>query len=162
MPTELASLLDSLNQQRRHVLGILEGLDDEAFRRPVLPSGWDCSWMVGHLAHDDERFWFAGVVAGDKDVLLDESWKQKAVTDLSASAALDLYRAEIERSNAVLASVGSPEDAPGCWPEEIFGEWRLENVREVLLHMITETACHAGHLDAVRELLDGRKWLVLD
>jgi len=28
-----------------------------------------------------------------------------------------------------------------------------------MLHVITETACHAGHLDAVRELIDGRQWL---
>jgi hypothetical protein len=27
--------------------------------------------------------------------------------------------------------------------------------------VITETACHAGHLDVVRELIDGRAWLVL-
>ncbi|MFD0606098.1 hypothetical protein [Streptomyces aureus] len=26
---------------------------------------------------------------------------------------------------------------------------------------MTETACHAGHLDAARELIDGRRWLVL-
>jgi hypothetical protein len=32
---------------------------------------------------------------------------------------------------------------------------------EVLLHVITETACHAGHLDAARELIDGRQWIVL-
>jgi hypothetical protein len=30
-----------------------------------------------------------------------------------------------------------------------------------MLHVITETAVHAGHLDAVRELIDGRQWLVL-
>jgi hypothetical protein len=30
-----------------------------------------------------------------------------------------------------------------------------------MLHVITETACHAGHLDAVRELIDGRTWLIL-
>jgi hypothetical protein len=30
-----------------------------------------------------------------------------------------------------------------------------------MLHVITETACHAGHLDAARELIDGRRWLVL-
>jgi hypothetical protein len=27
--------------------------------------------------------------------------------------------------------------------------------------VIAETACHAGHLDVVRELIDGRRWLVL-
>jgi hypothetical protein len=30
-----------------------------------------------------------------------------------------------------------------------------------MLHVVTETACHAGHLDAARELIDGRRWLVL-
>lgn len=35
-------------------------------------------------------------------------------------------------------------------------EWRLPDLRAVVLHVITETACHAGHLDAARELLDGR------
>ena len=39
------------------------------------------------------------------------------------------------------------------------GEWRLHDVRDVLLHVITETACHAGHLDAVRELIDGQQGL---
>jgi hypothetical protein len=32
-------------------------------------------------------------------------------------------------------------------------------VREIILHVITETAVHAGHLDAARELIDGRTWL---
>jgi hypothetical protein len=29
-----------------------------------------------------------------------------------------------------------------------------------MLHVIKETACHAGHLDAVRELIGGRQWIV--
>jgi hypothetical protein len=29
------------------------------------------------------------------------------------------------------------------------------------MHVVTETAVHAGHLDATRELLDGRQWIVL-
>jgi hypothetical protein len=42
-----------------------------------------------------------------------------------------------------------------------WSSWRLANLREVLLPVITETACHAGHLDAACELIDGRKWMVL-
>ena len=34
-------------------------------------------------------------------------------------------------------------------------------LRDTVLHVLTETACHAGHLDTVRELIDGRTWLVL-
>ncbi len=37
----------------------------------------------------------------------------------------------------------------------------IEELSEVLLHVITETACHAGHPDAARELIDGRRWMVL-
>jgi hypothetical protein len=37
----------------------------------------------------------------------------------------------------------------------------MDTVRQLLLHTLTETACHTGHLDAARELIDGRKWLVL-
>jgi hypothetical protein len=33
-------------------------------------------------------------------------------------------------------------------------------VRAIILHVITETAIHAGHLDAAAELLDGRQWVV--
>lgn len=29
------------------------------------------------------------------------------------------------------------------------------------MHVVTETACHAGHLDTARELIDGRQWMVL-
>ena len=28
-----------------------------------------------------------------------------------------------------------------------------------MIHVITETACHTGHLDAARELIDGTTWL---
>jgi hypothetical protein len=35
----------------------------------------------------------------------------------------------------------------------------LHDVREVVLHLIEETARHAGHLDIARELLDGRTGL---
>jgi hypothetical protein len=52
---EKMALLAWLGEQREHALGILEGLDEEALRRPVLPSGWSCLAMVQHLT-GMERF----------------------------------------------------------------------------------------------------------
>nr|WP_239091858.1 DinB family protein [Streptomyces sp. SID14478] len=43
-------MLSFLYGQRRHVLGILDGLDTDALRQPVLPSGWNCLGMVQCLA----------------------------------------------------------------------------------------------------------------
>ena len=56
-------LLDFLNAQRDVMLAIVEGLDEEAWHRPVVPSGWTPAGLVEHLA-GAEWHWFQGVVAG--------------------------------------------------------------------------------------------------
>jgi Protein of unknown function (DUF664) len=153
---ERAALLERLNEQRGHVLGVVKGLSEEALRRPVLPSGWTCLGMLRHLAVDDERFWFRGVAAGEPEVDLDDPGWQ-SWPDESAEAVFELYRREIAAADAVLAGL-SLDAAPARWPE-YFANWRLRDVREIILHVITETAVHAGHLDAARELIDGRTWM---
>ncbi len=158
--TEL--LIAHLGAQRRHVLGILEGLDDDALRRPVLPSGWSPLTMVSHLTLDDERFWFAGVVGADSDVvasvLADDGWS--VPDDVPVRDVLEAYRVQARRSDEILRGVDL-DASPAWWPEDLFGDWRLDTVREVVLHVLVETAAHAGHLDAARELIDGRQWRVL-
>jgi hypothetical protein len=153
-----------LAAQRRHVLGIIGGLDDDQLRRAVLPSGWSCLSLVQHLTVDVERMWFSAAVAGDRravDAVMndsDDGW----VLDprRSTSDVLDAYREEAARSDAIIAS--TPLDAsPRWWPAQLFADWRLDNLGDVMLHVITESATHAGHLDAAREMIDGRQWLVL-
>lgn len=163
-PTEMQRLLTSLGAQREHVLGALSGVADEDLRRPMLPSGWTCLGMVQHLTLDIERFWFRGVVGGDPTVIdrrtdpADTAWR--VPRDVEASTVLAAYRAEIEHGNRVLAAARL-DAAPARWPDDLFGDWRLADVREIVLHVITETACHAGHLDAAGELIDGRTWMVV-
>jgi hypothetical protein len=161
MTRETAVLLASLNNQRDHVLGILDGLSEDDLRRPVLPSQWTCLGLVQHLALDVERFWFRRVVAGEPDSgdePADDAWQ--VAPDVPVKSVLNLYRQEIELANAIITA--TPLDAtPAWWPAELFGGWRLDDLREVIVHVIAETACHAGHLDAVCELIDGRTWLVL-
>lgn len=156
-----ASLRSALTNQRDHVLGILEGLSDEALRRPVLPSEWTCLGLVQHLAIDVERFWFRDVTAGQhipSDEVVANAWRVPG--GVTADAVFSLYRSEIERANAVIDA--TPLDAPPAnWPTERWPNWGFRDLQETMLHVITETAVHAGHLDAVRELIDGRRWLVL-
>lgn len=160
---EGATLLGYLQHQRAHVLGIVDGLDDADLRRAVLPTGWSALSMLNHLTYDIERFWFGAVVAGDQAVIDqlpqgDDGWRVPET--LSAKAVLDAYRLETATADAIITA--TPLDSPPAWwPTELFGSFRLENVREVLLHVIVETACHAGHLDVARELIDGRTWLIL-
>ena len=161
---ETSALLASLTIQRNHVLGILEGLTDDQLRRPVLPSGWSCLGMVQHLTISDERFWFRGIVGGDSACVSASADEAKAeaiwqvAPDAPAAPVLEAYRQEVELAGAIIAA--TPLDQPpAIWPTEIWPDWRLPNLRAVILHVITETACHAGHLDAARELIDGHQWM---
>ncbi len=160
---ETTALLKYLNDQRAHALGILEGLDEDVLRRSVLPSGWTCLGLVQHLALDIERFWFRAIVAGERTVIdglagAPEAWQ--VGSDVPVGAVFDMYRQEIDRANAIISAT-SLDTAPAWWPPDLFGDFRMDNLREIILHVMTETACHAGHLDAARELVDGRRWMVL-
>jgi|SRR4051794_7637736 uncharacterized damage-inducible protein DinB len=160
---ERTMLLSYLNQQRQHILGILDGLNEEQMRKPVLASGWNCLGLVNHLALDVERFWFGAVVAGEAAAIesldsVGNAWEVDG--SLPVSAVLDLYRREIDRANEIV-SARDIDIPPAWWPDGLFGEWRPENLHQIILHVMNETATHAGHLDVVRELVDGKLWLVL-
>lgn len=158
--SETDALLVALNSQRDHVLGSLDGLSDDDLRRPVLPSGWTCLGLVQHLALDVERFWFRAVVAGETVRLETGDGAWRVAPDVPAEAVVDLYRREIALANAVISA--TPLDAgPAWWPDELFADFPRRELRRTILHVLTETATHAGHLDAVRELIDGRQWLIL-
>lgn len=160
MDATTEALLQSLDSQRAHVLGGLEGLDATALRRPVLPTSWNCVGMVHHLALDVERFWFRETVAGE---IVDDQKKSTSAWNVGPGTApeevLNLYREEIDHANAIIRATPL-EAAPKHWADH-FGSWRLPDLRAILLHVITETACHAGHLDAARELIDGKTWIIL-
>jgi hypothetical protein len=159
MDDETEALLASLNAQREHVLGALEGLSEDALRRPALPSGWTPLGLVQHLALEVEQFWFRGAVAGEPITLTsaDEAWQ--VPPGVSSAAVLDRYRDEIARANTIIAV--TPADAMPKWWPDFFRDFPARPLRKTILHVITETATHAGHLDAFRELVDGGQWLVL-
>jgi hypothetical protein len=154
----LAAYLDS---QREHVLSALEGLSDEDLRRPTLPSGWTPLGLVRHLALEVERFWFQRCVAGESAGQPEEASAWQVPPSLPAAEILDLYHSEIEKANGIIAT--TPLDAmPRWWPDEVFPDYPIRPLRNVILHVLAEAATHAGHLDAARELIDGAQWLVLD
>ena len=160
---ERAVLLRQLSGQRAHVLKQLEGLSDEQLRRPVLPSGWSCLGLVRHLTLSDERYWFEVVVAGEP---LD-FWPQGdngdwlVGRDEPVASVIEAYRSAIARADEIIAA-RRLDDAPRQ-PEEWWAEAGLSfpDLRAVVVHVLVETSVHAGHLDAARELLDGRQHLVI-
>ena len=153
-------LMTFLDKQRHHVLGIVDGLSDEQTRRPILPSGWTILAMLRHLTVAVEHYWFQCIIAGAPLDHADFGSDWVVEPSASVSTSLLAYREAIARSNLVIES--SVLDAAPRQTDPDLGDWKIPSVRFVLLHVLEETACHAGHLDAARELLDGRQWLVLE
>jgi Protein of unknown function (DUF664) len=156
--TEEARVLEHfLDAQRAAVLAIVEGLDDRQLRTPVLPSGWTPLGLIEHLGHA-ERHWFQQVATGSEPAL---PWPAEASDDDDAAFAsahpaaqvFAFYRDQCQQSNAVLASRALSSPPVGKHGGEMDDE--VTDLRWIVLHMIEETARHAGHLDAARELLDG-------
>jgi Protein of unknown function (DUF664) len=157
---ETVALIHFLDAQRTSVLAIVDGLDEDALRTPVLPSGWSPLGLIEHLG-DAERHWFQDVATGcfrvaglPRNSEEDESF----VTNHPTEVVFAYYREQCRIANEVLAS--TPLSAA---PVGEHGEPELDDdiadLRWIALHMIEETARHAGHLDVVRELLDGRTGL---
>jgi uncharacterized damage-inducible protein DinB len=148
--SERSALLHFLKANRAAALAIVDGLSETDAQRSVVPSGWTPFSMIVHLA-GVERHWFAFALGGDYA----HTPVQPAEPTTLAEAA-DLFRAEIHRSDLILAGFDL-DDRLTSQPSELVGE--VTTVRGVLLHVIEEVARHAGHLDIARELLDGRSEL---
>lgn len=159
--SEVDRLQYFLDQQRQAVLAIVDGLDEAQLRTPVLPSGWTPLGLIQHLA-SAEAAWFQRVASGNEPVaewadgLQDPPYDPDAAftTKHSVDAVIEHYRQQCRISNEVLHSKPLGSSLAGehglDWPDE-----PITDLRWVALHLIEETARHAGHLDAARELLDG-------
>jgi len=149
---EKRALAAFLQAQRSSVLAIVDGLDEAALTTSVAPSGWTPLGMIEHLGYA-ERHWFEEIVTGSAEPL---AWPDPATplrTTRPAATVFAFYRRQCELSDAVIAA--TPLDTPpvGRHPDPLGAE--TADLRRVILHMIEETARHAGHLDLARELIDG-------
>jgi uncharacterized damage-inducible protein DinB len=136
-----------LDHLRRSVLYKLEGLDGEQLRWRPAPGANSLGSIAVHLGYA-ERLWVRAVFAGEP---IDLSFRAR-MFDLpdgwSSDDVADFYRAETAAVDAVL-------DAATSFDQRSAADFRPTTLRWVVLHLIEETARHAGHMDITRELLDG-------
>ncbi|MFJ3216355.1 DinB family protein [Kitasatospora sp. NPDC086801] len=129
-----------------------DGLDDEQLRRPMTPSGTNLLGLVKHLG-GAELGWFCEAFGRGTGPL---------PFDLEAGETSDMRVEPHESTEDVLAFYARARAAA----DQVIGELDLDDLgkawfgdavslRWVLIHMVTETTRHAGHMDILRELLDG-------
>ena len=146
---ERATLTAFLEYLRGCVVAKLEGLDDERAKQSPLPSGTSIYWLGTHMAAVEINQ-FQRILDGRSAEQIVPPAPPALDTD-SMRAVVDRYQATCEESRGILASF----DDLGAMGRGMGRKGDRRNVRWVLTHMIEETARHAGHLDILREQLDG-------
>lgn len=150
-PDERGQLLAFLDVQRQAVRAAISGLDDAAARRTPSASSISLAALLKHLLVTERRWVVAAVANRPAGLWPVQDWDAEwQLTDEDTVEALLARYAEVaEETAAVLADVGdlgAPCPLPDC------AQW---SVRWVVLHILEETARHAGHADVIRESLDG-------
>jgi|SRR5450756_332174 len=148
---EKESLRVALDRHRDVVLWKLEGLDDDALRRPMVPSGTTLLGLVKHLA-GVEYGWFCETFGRPTEALPFDEDDPEADLRVEPGESTDdvvaLYRRAREAADRVIDEVGIEETGTAWFGDAVSLRW-------VLIHMVEETARHAGQMDIVRELIDG-------
>ncbi len=136
-------LLAWLAYLRGAVLRKAEDLTEEQARWTPAGALIPVLGVVDHLTHVEWR-WLDGVMLGAPTSRSEAEFRPGP--ELTVADACARYRArgaETERAARRLPITEPARDGSG------------RDLRWVLLHLIEETARHAGHVDATRELLDG-------
>ncbi|MEU3192239.1 DinB family protein [Streptomyces sp. NPDC006992] len=144
---EKETLLAFLRYLREAVIAKAAGLTDEVGLAPGVPSGTSLLGLVRHLTLV-ERNWFGHAYAGQGELLDDDAPPEAGETGESLIAA---YQEAINASDAIVADCDDL-DRPGA---RSLRETPPPTLRWILVHMIEETARHAGHADILREQTDG-------
>jgi hypothetical protein len=153
---ERTQLIGWLDLQRSFVRMKCEGLDEADAHRKVLPTSplMSMAGLVAHLRWN-EYAWFQLSLAGVPDTG-QTPWTEDGhpdaemfVDDVPLAQLLDEYDAECARSNATIADLPLDTLEKGT-------EGDPASLRYILCHMLEETARHVGHLDIIRELIDGK------
>jgi len=141
---ERETLLGLLGYQRESFVRKVSGVSDDDARRAFVTSGTTLLWLTKHLARA-ETLWIVARFAGDAGADFDDT----VGPDDTLAGAIDTYRATWARVDAIVAA--APDLDAMCADT---GAESPVNLRWVLMHLLEETARHAGHADILRELID--------
>ncbi len=159
---ERADLLETLAQHRFFLRHTVRDLTDEQARLRTTVSTLCLGGLIKHVTAV-ERQWIEFIVNGPSAM----DWQQRSAQDWSAefdmlpgdtlAGLLAAYEQVSRRTDDLVASLPDLDSSHPLPEAPWFEPGKRWSARRVLLHMIAETAQHAGHADIIRESLDGAR-----
>lgn len=133
----------------------LDGLSDQQLRTPIQPFGWAPLGLVKHLTWVQRRWFRWGFTAENVRAYLcdDDSAEWRIEDGESTTDVFAGYRAEREHGLRIVAGHGLDDQA------RVGGRFataqQAPSLGRILFHLLQEYARHLGHLDMLRELING-------
>lgn len=157
--TERADLLETLRVHRRFLRHAVEGVSEEQARTRSTVSELTLGGLIKHVAAT-ESSWADFVERGPGPAAEPdyEAWARAFVLEEETplAEALATYDEVAARTDALVETV----DLDQAWPlppAPWFEPGATRTARRTFLHIVAETAQHAGHADIIREAIDGQK-----
>jgi hypothetical protein len=167
---ERHDLLEALAAHRGFLRQTVQGLTDEQARLRSTVSELTLGGLIKHVASTEEgwaQFMAGGGLPGS-DVEMDWSNPDPALIeayqagfglgpDETLEGALAAYERVAAATDALVATLPDLDAAYPLPPAPWFPPGASRTVRRAIVHIVAETAQHAGHADIIREAIDGAK-----
>ena len=158
---ERADLIATLDAHRHFLRFTVRGLTDEQAASSPTASELNLAGLIKHVAHTEAHwaeFAVRGTAAFGADNWSAEAWaaQWRLGADETLAGVLAEYEEIARRTDELVATLDLDAAYP-LPPAPWFEPGASRSVRRTFLHIIAETAQHAGHADILRESIDGQK-----
>jgi hypothetical protein len=161
---ERADLLETLAAHRHFLRYTVRGLDDEQARMRTTASDLTLGGLLKHVAHQEAN-WVRFIVEGTEamatptDAAGFEKWAEefRLLPEETLDGVLAEYEAIARRTDDLVRTLPDLDVSHPLPEAPWFPPGARRSARRVFLHIVAETAQHAGHADILRESLDGQK-----
>lgn len=160
--SERADLLESLTAQRGFLLYTVAGLTDDQARLRTTVSELTLGGLIKHVART-EKGWTDFIIDGPSSMEMTEDCYAEHADgfvlreDETLAGVVADYEKIAQRTDELvrtLPDLGASHPLPAApW----FRPGAQRSARRVFVHVVGETAQHAGHADILREAIDGQK-----
>lgn len=160
--SERDDLLETLAKHRGFLRHAVAGLTDEQAAQRTTASELCLGGLVKHVGLVEQR-WAGFIVDGPDAMAMSEASMQahaesfRMLRGETLAALLEAYERVASATDELVRTLPSLDDSQPLPAAPWFPPGARWSARRVLLHVIAETAQHAGHADIIRESLDGQK-----
>jgi hypothetical protein len=160
---ERADIIETLQAHRRFLRRTVDGLDDQAAAKRTTVSELCLGGLIKHVTLM-ETGWVKFILEGpgekpaaDEAAMEHHANSFRMLEGETLAGLLDHYEEVAARTDELVATIPSLDVSHPLPEAPWFPPNARRSARRVFLHIVAETAQHAGHADILRETLDGQK-----